>query len=94
MILSREYCMKCGMNLKCQKCGGTGKIEEVVTKYIQVGTCLCSFGSFGSLGSIFDNYCRTCGKQLRQEIKTTIENKCLYCNGTGRISHYTCTGKC
>ena len=83
MLFGDNYCSKCGANLKCYSCGGTGKVKDLLSRP-NLGTFCC-----GSLQS--GNYCISCGKSLKPLFEPSRETNCTACNGTGRAFH-VCRG--
>ena len=83
MLFGDNYCSKCGANLKCFNCGGTGKVKDLSPKF-PLGTYCC--GRYQS-----DNYCSTCGKSLKPLFELPKETTCPICNGSGRTFH-VCRG--
>lgn len=78
-----DYCNKCGTNLKCFSCNGTGRVKNLLPKPI-TGTYCCGLKQYG-------NYCTNCGGSLKPLFEPPIDVKCVSCNGTGRSYHF-CRG--
>ena len=79
MFPGNQYCRKCGANLKCSLCGGSGEQKEFFPE--PDGKFCC--GQFR-----FENYCPRCGRTLKPlHEPPKRKKKCLACNGTGEIFH-------
>jgi|GEM_PF-3291577 len=83
MPLEERFCPKCGANIECPSCGGSGKEKDLFG--VQVGgfegNYCCGQVSLG-------NYCSICGKSLKPvEELPKKEKRCINCNGTGKILH-------
>ena len=72
-----NYCTKCGRNLKCFACNGTGRIKNIANS----GSMCCGRYQSG-------NFCSNCRKPI---IKLNPFKTCSSCGGSGRIIH-VCTG--
>jgi len=76
-MLGDSFCSKCGENLKCNSCGGTG-IAGSSSDLLRGKEC-CGFTRYGA-------FCPKCGTQLKNNLLG--DNRCLSCNGTGRKAHF------
>ena len=77
-----DFCPKCGTDLKCFSCNGTGKLKDRFPKP-NLGTFCC--GSYQT-----DNYCSSCGKLLKSLLDLPSETTCSSFNGSGRIKFHVC----
>jgi len=84
MFLEEQFCSRCGVNLKCPSCGGSGKEKDLLEDYLG--------GSQGEYccGQInFESYCSRCGRFIKPLYELPKhEKRCICCNGTGKISHF------
>ena len=86
MLFGDRYCSKCGANLTCLSCGGTGKKKEFLIPPVDPPTYCCGMMHTGK-------YCSNCGKSLSAfRIGAPGEDKCSSCNGTGKSSFHVCSG--
>jgi hypothetical protein len=67
----RSYCPRCGENLTCPDCNGTG----------ETGTDVSTVNCCGEEQK--GNHCVHCGRYLALEYST--KHKCLRCKGTGSL---------
>jgi len=83
MSLEEWFCSRCGANLKCPLCGGSGKQRDLFEGYLEEsqGKYCCGQISLG-------DYCSICGKSLKPaDVLPKKEKRCINCNGTGKILH-------